>query len=203
MEQDKEYYAFISYKREDEKWAKWLQNKLMHYRFPTNINGQADLPKTIRPIFRDVTDFMPGLLTEKIGAALRNSCWLIVVCSPRSAKSFWTNKEVQIFIDLERTENIIPFVIEGVPSSGNSDTECYSESLFNITGKQELLAINVNETGRDAAFIKLVARMFGLSFDTLWQRQEKERRRKRWLGIVCVVLVLLALLGVIVGQFLK
>ena len=25
MEQPKEYYAFISYKREDEKWAKWLQ----------------------------------------------------------------------------------------------------------------------------------------------------------------------------------
>ena len=27
MEPDKEYYAFISYKREDEKWAKWLQYK--------------------------------------------------------------------------------------------------------------------------------------------------------------------------------
>ncbi len=28
MEDNKEYYAFISYKREDEKWAKWLQDKL-------------------------------------------------------------------------------------------------------------------------------------------------------------------------------
>ena len=28
MEQEKEYYAFISYKREDENWAKWLQDKL-------------------------------------------------------------------------------------------------------------------------------------------------------------------------------
>lgn len=25
MEENKEYYAFISYKREDEKWEKWLQ----------------------------------------------------------------------------------------------------------------------------------------------------------------------------------
>lgn len=32
MEQGKEYYAFISYKREDEKGAKWLQEKLGHYR---------------------------------------------------------------------------------------------------------------------------------------------------------------------------
>lgn len=31
MEPNKEYYAFISYKREDEKWAKWLQHKLEHY----------------------------------------------------------------------------------------------------------------------------------------------------------------------------
>jgi hypothetical protein len=25
------YYAFISYKREDEKWARWLQRKLESY----------------------------------------------------------------------------------------------------------------------------------------------------------------------------
>ena len=66
MEQQKEYYAFISYKREDEKWAKWLQNKLEHYKFPTNLNGRTDLPKNIRPTFRDVTDLNPGLLAEEI-----------------------------------------------------------------------------------------------------------------------------------------
>lgn len=54
MKQEKEYYAFISYKREDEKWAKWLQRKLEHYRFPTSLNGRYDLPKNICPIFRDV-----------------------------------------------------------------------------------------------------------------------------------------------------
>lgn len=59
MEKPKEYYAFISYKREDEKWAEWLQNKLEHYKFPTNLNGRTDLPKNIRPTFRDVTDMTP------------------------------------------------------------------------------------------------------------------------------------------------
>lgn len=29
--------AFISYKREDEVWAKWLQKKLEHYQLPTEI----------------------------------------------------------------------------------------------------------------------------------------------------------------------
>ena len=100
MEQGKEYYAFISYKREDEKWAKWLQHKLEHYHFPINFNGRSDLPKYIRPTFRDVTDLTPGLLAEEIDKALRSSEWLVIICSPRSAKSPWVCKEAQTFIDL-------------------------------------------------------------------------------------------------------
>ena len=102
---DKRYFAFISYKREDEKWAKWLQEKLEHYRFPTNLNGRTDLPKSIRPTFRDVTDLTPGLLAEEIKKALNDSQWLIVVCSPRSAKSQWVCKEAQTFIDLGRSRS--------------------------------------------------------------------------------------------------
>ena len=45
MEQEKEYYAFISYKREDEKWAKWLQKKQEGYKLrkaqPTSKNSLA------------------------------------------------------------------------------------------------------------------------------------------------------------------
>lgn len=113
MAQEKEYYAFISYKREDEEWAKWLQETLEHYKFPTNLNGRTDLPKYIRPTFRDVTDLTPGLLAEEIDKALRNSEWLIVVCSPRSAKSSWVGKEAQMFIILERADYIITHVLEG------------------------------------------------------------------------------------------
>ncbi len=183
MEQPKEYYAFISYKREDEKWANWLQNKLEHYRFPTNLNGRTDLPKNIRPTFRDVTDLKPGLLADEINNALHNSEWLIVICSPRSAKSPWVCKEAQTFIDLGRADHIIPFVIEGNPFSNDPVTECYPEALLNLTGSKELLAANINEMGRDAAAIKVVARMFGLKFDALWQRYEKEKKRRRWMII--------------------
>ena len=199
MEQGKEYYAFISYKREDEKWAKWLQDKLEHYRFPTNLNGRTDLPKSIRPTFRDVTDLNPGLLAEEINNALRNSEWLIVVCSPRSAKSPWVCKEAQTFIDLGRADHIIPFVIEGNPFSAEAVTECYPEALLNLTGSKELLAANINEMGRDAAAIKVVARMFGLRFDVLWQRYEREQRRKRWMWLVGAIV--LALFGLSIGGY--
>lgn len=193
MKQEKEYYAFISYKREDKKWAKWLQNKLEHYRFPTNLNGRSDLPKNIRPIFRDITDLTPGLLDEEIYNALCKSEWLIVICSPRSAKSPWVCKEAQTFIDFGRADHIIPFVIEGSPFSGDISTECYPEALLNLTGSNEILAANINEMGRDAAAIKVVARMFNLRFDALWQRYERERKRKR--NILTALFSLLCLLG--------
>ena len=196
MEERKEYYAFISYKREDEKWAKWLQNKLEHYRFPANMNGRPDLPKNIRPTFRDVTDLTPGLLAEEIDNALRSSKWLIVICSPRSAKSPWVCKEAQTFIDLGRADHIIPFVIEGEPFSKETFAECYPEALLRLTGCRELLAANINEMGRDAAAIKVVARMFELRFDTLWQRWERERKKRMLIAIFGVVIFALSSLGV-------
>lgn len=199
MKQEKDYYAFISYKREDEKWAKWLQGKLERYKFPTNLNGRTDLPKNIRPIFRDVTDLNPGLLAEEINNALCNSEWLIVVCSPRSAKSPWVCKEAQTFIDLGRTDHIIPFIIEGNPFSDDISTECYPEALLNLTGSKELLGANINEMGRNAAAIKVVARMFNLRFDVLWQRYEREQRRKRWMWIGGSILI--AMFGLGIGAY--
>ena len=189
MKQEKEFYAFISYKREDEKWAKWLQDKLEHYKFPVNLNGRSDLPKYIRPTFRDVTDLTPGLLAEEINYALCNSEWLIVICSPRSAKSPWVCKEAQAFIDLGRADHIIPFVIEGNPFSDDMSTECYPEALLNLTGSKELLAANINEMGRDAAVIKTIARMFNLKFDTLWQRYRREERKKRMIRFLLLAIV--------------
>jgi hypothetical protein len=96
----KEYFAFISYKREDEKWAVWLQNKLEHYKLPSNLNGRIDLPKEIRPIFRDKSELAGGVLADEIQKALEASRYLIVICSPRAAQSPWVGKEVQSFIDM-------------------------------------------------------------------------------------------------------
>lgn len=70
-------------------------------------------------------------------------------------------------------------LFEGSPFSKDSSTECYPEALLKLTEGKELLAANINEMGRDAASIKVVARMFNLRFDSLWRRHERERKRKR------------------------
>ena len=197
MAQEKEYFAFISYQRKDEEWADRLRSKLEHYRLPSSVRKQdASLPKEIRPIFRDALELAGGVLAKEIETALQQSKFLIVICSPNSAISPWVNKEVQTFIDLGREDRIIPFIIDGTPFSDNEETECFPPALRSLKGEKELLGININELSRDAASIKVVARMFGLKFDTLWQRYEREKKRRRWMMIGGTTLFALVCLGV-------
>ena len=198
---DKKFFAFISYQRQDEKYAEWLRKKLEHYRLPSSLRKKdASLPKEIRPIFRDALELTGGFLAQEIEQALEQSKFLIVVCSPRSARSPWVNKEVEYFIQSGRTQYIIPYIIDGEPFAQDESNECFPPALRDLTADNELLGINMNELGRDAAAIKGVARMVGLRFDVLWQRYEREQRRNRWLvvgGALLFAVVSLAIGGYI------
>ena len=173
-------YAFISYKREDEKWAKWLQKKLESYKLPSIVREQrSDLPKYLRPIFRDGTDLSGGILVDQLRRELLQSRYLIVICSPNATKSEWINREAQTFIDEGRIGQIVPFIVGGTPHASNPADECFPQSLRDIPSDKELLGINVQEVGKDMAFIRLVATMIGVRFDTLWQRHRRDLIRRR------------------------
>lgn len=62
MSQQYTNIAFISYKREDDKWAKWLQNKLEHYQLPIEKVEFAERP---RHVFQDITDLSGGVGIRK------------------------------------------------------------------------------------------------------------------------------------------
>ena len=196
MMEQKEYYAFISYKREDEQWARWLQHKLEHYKMPSSLNGRGDLPQEIRPVFRDSSELNPGNLPQQINNALAASRHLIVICSTHSAQSEWVNLEIESFIAMGKRDRIIPFIIEGSPFAQDPSEECFPPAIRNLPKEQELLGANINEMGREAAAIKTVAQMFGLRFDSLWQRYEREQRRKRALILAAVTFFVLAVMGV-------
>ena len=192
--------AFISYKREDEAWAKWLQKKLEHYKLPTEIRKKKpdlEFYECPRHIFKDTTDLSGGVLAEEIKKGLDSSKYLIVICSPRAARSKWVCKEVQNFIDTRRERYIIPFIIEGEPNANNIDNECFPEALKTLTAEKELLGINVNEYGREAAAVKVAARMFELSFDSLWQRFKREEKKKRRNLIATFIMAIIILLSII------
>ena len=192
--------AFISYKREDEAWAKWLQKKLQYYKLPVEIckkHPNLEFSECPRHVFKDTTDLSGGVLAKAIKAGLDSSKFLIVICSPRAAKSDWVCKEVQEFIDSGREEYIIPFIIEGEPHAKNKENECFPSTLKSLAGERELLGININENGREAAAVKVAAQMFGLSFDSLWQRFKREEKKKRRNLIATFIMAIIILLSII------
>ena len=193
---EKQYFAFISYKREDQKWAQWLQERLEHYKLPTNLNGRTNLPKEIRPVFRDKSELSAGVLAQEIHTALEQSKYLILICSRNSARSEWVNNEVQTFIDMGRTDMIIPFIIEDTTNPAITVEDCFPRAIKDLPADKELLGVNINEMGRDAAAVKVVAHMFGLKFDDLWQRHERERKRRRYVITSAITVFALAVLGV-------
>ena len=170
MERSKEYYAFISYKSEDVEWAIWLQHELEHYHLPASFNGRTDIRQELRPVFRDIDELAAGNLPEQIRRALENSQNLIVVCSPQAAASPWVNKEVETFISLGRTDRIFPFVVEG-----NAPKDFFPPALLALPKNEERLGGDASKQGRDIAFVKVVAGMLGLGFESLWNRYEKEK----------------------------
>ena len=205
MKQEKEYFAFISYKREDEKWAKWLAHQLDNYKLPSTLNGK-ELPPSLRKTFRDVDELSAGNLPEQIYNALSTSDNLIVICSPRSAKSEWVNKEIEDFIEIKggKYDHIFPFIIDGEPFSKEPSRECFPKALRALPDREERIGGNINEQGgRYAAVVKVIAGMLSVTFDSLWDRYEREQKKRRNWMITAGITAFLAIAGIAFWMYLQ
>ena len=183
------YFAFISYSRQDKKWAGRIQRKLEQYSLPAALRKEMpQLPKNLRPVFRDMTDLSAGRLQDELQRQLGLSKKLIVVCSPRSAQSEWVDKEVRYFIESRGYDNVIPFIVDGAPGGGNS--ECLPESLRR-SGAEQLLGVSVKELGWRDAFLRLVSGLLHVEFDSLRRRHEQRRKKRNLLTAAAASLFLL------------
>ena len=193
-------FVFISYNHRDVKWAKWLQQKLEWYRLPTEAHNEFSDSRYIRPVFRDRDTLTSGVLNDSLRMHLEASRYLVVICSPNSAKSEWVSDEIKAFIEMGRLERIVPFIVDGSPCDySRSDIrqplmgECFPLALRQWNQEhpdRSLLGIAVTDDGktdRQKAFIRLVAHLLGMQFDVLWQRHKRFIRR---LAIVAAVLAL-------------
>ena len=175
------------------------------YRLPSVLcKKNPDLPKRVKPVFLDQTDIQPRQLHDELRIKLEQSRFLIVICSPRSAKSQWVGEEIDYFIQLGRKDNVIAYIIDGEPYSRNSETECYHEVIRrnfpaadNPKEDRQLLGVNLNEAGsgsrrmkRQRAFIKVLSRLLDLSFDELWKRQRRRTVRNILIYIVLIMIFL-------------
>ncbi len=184
------YKAFISYSHSDKKWAEWLHRALETYRVPKRVRRTAgtagiDLSR-ISPVFKDREELATATnLSNSIENALLQSRCLIVVCSPRSAKSRWVNEEVKRFQALGRAEQVYCLIVDGDPTArAGSSLDCFAPALRispdGSADRIEPLAADVRSTGdgRSEARLKIVAGILGIGLDDLKQRELHRRNRR-------------------------
>ena len=139
------YYLFISYSRADNKAAAYLQRQLEHFRIPVKQVPPELLPdgqKFLRPVFRDKRDLKTSEqnFTNDIKAALEESRYLLVLCSPNSADSIWVDAETKHFLAAHDDDctKIVPVILEGRPGHGGN-VECLPPALR----RQEITSRNL------------------------------------------------------------
>ena len=203
MEQSFKYFAFISYNSRDTEWGKRVQRKLERYRMPATLCSEHGWErKPLNPVFFAPTDIQPGGLTAELQDRLSASRNLIVICSPNSAKSEWVGKEIAYFHSLGRTKQIHFFIVDGVPHSGNEDTECFNP-VVNTLGLPEILGANIHEEiyrwpwlNRERAYVQLITKLLGIEFDAIWQRHRRLLIQQAICWAVGIIAVVATLLGV-------
>lgn len=194
---EKKFFAFISYSHKDEEWAVWFQHELENYHLPSELGKRKKMPKDFRPVFRDSDELKSGNLERQINEALASSAYLVVICSPNSAQSTYVKAEIEEFIKLghkksgktrknSNIDKIFPFIVEGIPNSGDEKTECFPEPLRLLSKEQQRIGGNVNEganvgqASREKAFVKVLAGMLPpeVKFPMLWNRYELDKIEK-------------------------
>ena len=144
-------------------------------------------------------------LEPAIQRSLKESRYLIVVCSPQAAApQSWVNKEIAYFKTLGREGNILAIILDGEPNASNNPRtatrECFPPALrYQINKDGSISTERANEplaadsrlgagffarlchrfglrlVKRDA-FLRLVAAILNVTYDTL-RRRDQERQR--------------------------
>ena len=112
------YAAFISYRHGgiDEQVAIQIHKEIERYRLPKKIAREKGI-KTLGKLFRDAEELRAASnLSEIIREAIRESEWLIVLCTRRYQESVWCMEEIEYFIELRGRERVIVVLIEGEPN---------------------------------------------------------------------------------------
>ena len=110
----------------------------------------------------------------------------------------WVDEEVRYFVANGRAERIIPFIVDGEPDSEDPALECFPPALRSTDGHTHLGA-NIQEIGKDKAFLKTVSILLGVRFGRLVDR-EKQRRLRTALITTAVIAVIASVGGALLWR---
>jgi tetratricopeptide (TPR) repeat protein len=130
-------------------------------------------------------------------AALAASKSMVVICSRHAAKSKYINEQIRQFKLRRGCERIIPVIVDGWPR--DLDHECFPPALRFKYGPdgiltweyEDLIGIDLNKKGEEAAQQKIAARAFGVHVDEVVRGCARKRIRRNGLR-ACLVTNLFA-----------
>lgn len=216
--QEIKYDAFISYRHceLDQFVATTLHKELEAFRLPKVIEKQLRAKgitkKKIERVFRD-RDELPitNNLADPITNALRNSDFLLVICSPRLKESLWCRKEIETFSKMHGRENIFAVLIEGEPADSFPEELLYEEKVsVDENGIEQVMRVPIEPLAADVRgknkkeirkkikqeVLRLAAPMFDCSYDDLKQRH-RERAIRRIIAIAGGISAVFAAFGIV------
>ena len=175
------YDAFICYKHGpvDSVAALTIQRALENYRAP---KGVSDKKKPFGRIFVDEGELSSCAdFGQQIREALKNSGWIVVVCSPDTPLSPWVQLEIDTFLKYHDRSRIL-----AVLTGGNPDISFPPQLKGDVSGSGEVFAAHaISNTPEEAkkqlkgdVLLRIAAPMLGTTYDTLKQRHRMYRLQR-------------------------
>lgn len=208
---ERTYAAFISYRHAplDIAVAERLQKMLERYRVPEGI--RQDGAGKLGLVFRDRDELpLTSDLTEDIYAALDNSQFLIVVCTPETPKSVWVAREIEYFISRHGYRRVLTVLAAGTPEESIPPQLTHiREEDGTVREVEPLCALVVAPDKRRVLrnlrneFLRLVSAILACPYDALYQREKRHRMRRLAISLGIAGVVVLCFAGVMVRNYLE
>ena len=206
---ERNYIAFISYRHLplDIATAKKLHKRIERYVIPREL--RQDGRKKLGLVFRDQDELpISSNLSDNIREALDRSAYLIVICTPESAKSPWVQREIRYFLEHHDRDHVLAVLADGTPESAFPALLTQVRSPEgDLLDQIEPLAANIvadNERKRRRLFrvesLRILAALIGCPFDDLYRRELRFRRRRAAAAIGTCALVTAAFIGMLLNR---
>lgn len=196
------YEAFISYKHNpiDTKVAKDVQKRIEHYRIPKDIQKKTGIQK-FRRVFRDTSELSGTAdLPADIENAIKQSDYLIVICSQRTHESPWVVREIEMFLACHDMSHVLTVLVDGepfevIPKELLKETrKVVSPDGTVYTEERSLEPLSCDyrkkfRGARNQEILRLISRFLGCDYDELFKRDMRYRYR-RYLTLFCIIMSL-------------
>ena len=206
---DRQYKAFISYRHKplDMEYARKLHRRIERYTIPSELRKEGE--KKLGLVFRDQDELpIANNLTQNITAALDNSEYLIVICSPDTPQSEWVRREIDYFIRTHDRDHVLALLVSGNPEeSFPAHLTEVRDADGKLVERIEPLAANIaasSPAGREKLFktesLRILASLIGCPYDALYRREQRYRMQRMGALFGTAILILAAFIGLLLNR---